>query len=68
MALFKSIASGMAGRRAGKMVARRIPNPLLRFAVVTAATTLAPMVFRKLQAASQRRKLARGDSQLTLDR
>jgi len=62
----KSLATSLAGRRMAKTVSRRIPNPLVRFVVVTAATTLAPYIARKVQAAWQRRQLAR-TTELTLE-
>ena len=53
----KTVASSLAGRRLAQTIGRRIPNPILRFALVTAATTLAPMIARRVQSAWQRRKL-----------
>jgi hypothetical protein len=52
-------------------MARVIPNPLLRYAVVTAATALAPMVARRFSAKMQERKLdklARADRADRLNR
>lgn len=59
MPLMKSLATSLASRRMAQTVSRRIPNPLVRFAVVTAATTLAPYIARKVQAAWARRQLKR---------
>lgn len=59
MPLLKSIATGLAGRSAAKRLGRAVPNPILRFALVTAATALAPMVQRRVSAAWQKRKLDR---------
>ncbi|MGI8545978.1 MAG: hypothetical protein ACR2M1_01385 [Gemmatimonadaceae bacterium] len=44
MPLLRSIASSLLSRRAARRIARFIPNPVVRYAVVTAATTLAPFV------------------------
>jgi len=68
MPLMKTVASSLAGRRMAKSVSRRIPNPILRFAVVTAATTLAPMIARRVQAAWQRRQVQQRLKPLELSR
>ncbi len=44
MPLLRTIASGLLSRRAARRIARFIPNPIVRYAVVTAATTLAPFL------------------------
>ncbi len=44
MPLLRSLASGLLSRRAARRIARFIPNPIVRYAVVTAATTLAPLI------------------------
>lgn len=62
MPLMKTLATSLAGRRVATAVGRRIPNPLVRFAVITAATTLAPYVTRRVQAAWQRRQIERAAS------
>lgn len=63
MPFMKTLATSLAGRRVATAVGRRIPNPLVRFAVITAATTLAPYVSRRVQAAWQRRQLQRTTQQ-----
>lgn len=68
MPLMKSIASSIAGRRMAQSVGRRIPNPILRFAVVTAATALAPMIARRVQSAWQRRQVQQRLKPLELER
>ncbi len=44
MPLLRTLASGLLSRRAARRIARFIPNPVVRYAVVTAATTLAPFI------------------------
>ncbi len=44
MPLLRTIASGLLSRRAARRIARFIPNPIVRYALVTAATTLTPLV------------------------
>jgi hypothetical protein len=66
MPFFKTLATGLAGRTAGRRLARTIPNPLVRYAVMTAATVLAPMVARRVSASLERRKLARADRKPSL--
>ena len=61
MSIIRTLASGFAGRTAARRVARVIPNPLLRYAVITAATALAPMVARRFSAKMEERRLARID-------
>lgn len=51
MPLLRTIASSLLSRRAARRVSRVIPNPILRYAVVTAATALAPMVVDRAVAA-----------------
>jgi uncharacterized membrane protein YfcA len=62
MPLMKTIATGMLGRTAGKRLARAIPNPALRYLTIAAATTLAPMIARKVRARVESRRLARSSS------
>jgi hypothetical protein len=66
MPILKTLATGLAGRTAARRLSRAIPNPMLRYAVVTAATAMAPMVARRFSAAMQRRKLARTERRLAL--
>jgi hypothetical protein len=47
MPLFRSLASGLLSRRAARRLGRAIPNPVLRFVAVTAATTLVPLLVNK---------------------
>lgn len=47
MPLLRSLASGLLSRRAARRIARFIPNPIVRYAVVTAATTVAPLLVNK---------------------
>jgi hypothetical protein len=42
MSLLAPLASGLLSRRAVNQMARMIPNPVLRFAVVLAASTIVP--------------------------
>lgn len=66
MSIIRTLASGMAGRTVARRLARVIPNPLLRYVVVTAATAIAPMVARRVSATMQQRKLAKADRRLAL--
>ena len=71
MSIIRTLASGMAGRTVARRLARAIPNPFLRYAVVTAATAVAPMVARRLSARKQERllgteKLSRAERRLAL--
>jgi hypothetical protein len=59
MSLISTLASGMAGRTAARRLTRVIPNPLLRYAVMAAATAMAPMIARRISAKMEQRKLAR---------
>ena len=66
MPFLKTIATGLAGRTAARRVSRAIPNPMLRYALVTAATFLAPRIARRVSARLQQRKLARAERGLSL--
>ena len=48
MPLLRSLASGLLSRRAARRLGRAIPNPLIRFAAVTAATALVPLLVEKV--------------------
>jgi hypothetical protein len=56
MPFFKSMAAGVMSRRAGHRLARVIPNPFMRYAVMVAATSLAPRIYRSVRARLQARK------------
>ena len=69
MSILKSIAGGMMARRAGARLGRVIPNPFMRYAVMVAATSLAPRVYRGVRSRLQARKadrLAAGRSGLPI--
>jgi hypothetical protein len=68
MSIIRTLASGVAGRTVARRLARVIPNPLLRYAVVTAATAVAPMIARRFSEKMQQRKLARRDARIRTDR
>ena len=57
MPLLHTVASGLISRRAARRIGRVIPNPVLRYAVVTAATALVPILIAK---ASDQWKARRG--------
>lgn len=59
MPFMKTLATGMLGRTAAKRLSRAIPNPALRYLTIAAATTLAPMIARKLRARAEMRRLAK---------
>ena len=59
MPLMKTLATGMFGRTAAKRLSRAIPNPALRYLAIAAATTLAPMVMRKVRARAEARRLSK---------
>ena len=48
MPLLKSIAHRVLRGRASRGLARAIPNPVVRYAAITAATTLLPMLIAAL--------------------
>jgi hypothetical protein len=50
MSIFTSMAGGMLSQRAAKRMGRVIPNPFLRYALMLAATSLAPKVYRGIRA------------------
>lgn len=47
MLSLRSIASGLVSRRTARRLSRGIPNPILRFALVSAATALVPLAIDK---------------------
>jgi len=60
MPLLRTIASGLLGRSTAKRVGRLIPNPVLRYAAVTAATALAPIIVNKVADRWRSRRSRRG--------
>lgn len=44
MPIVQTITSGLLSRHAAKRVARVIPNPIVRYVVVAAATALVPVL------------------------
>lgn len=48
MPILRTLASGLLSRRAARRISRLIPNPVLRYVAVTAATALAPLVVDKV--------------------
>lgn len=56
MPLIRTIASGLLSRHTAKRIGRVIPNPILRYALVTAATAIVPvLVDRAVEAWNSRR-------------
>ncbi|MBA2669768.1 MAG: hypothetical protein H0U67_05295 [Gemmatimonadetes bacterium] len=47
MPFIQNAAAALVGRRTAKRLGRAIPNPILRFALVTAATTLVPLLVNR---------------------
>ncbi len=47
MPVFRSVASALLTRRAVKKLSRVIPNPLLRYVAVTAATVVVPLLIER---------------------
>jgi hypothetical protein len=57
--IVKTLATSLASRTAAKRLSRVIPNPLMRKAVVLAATAFAPMIARKVSARMRARAHAK---------
>ena len=47
MLILRSVTAAIVSRRTARRMARLIPNPLLRYAIVTIATALVPVVLDK---------------------
>lgn len=62
MAIFRTLATGLLGRSAGRRLTRAIPNPALRYLAIAAATTVLPMVVRKLRTRAESRRLQKTPS------
>ncbi|MEO6865918.1 MAG: hypothetical protein ABI229_10735 [Gemmatimonadaceae bacterium] len=70
MPILRSVTAALVSRRTARRLTKIIPNPLVRYAIVTVATALVPVIIdkiaerwhgRRLVAATQRR-LAAGTS------
>jgi hypothetical protein len=62
MPVLQSIASTLLSRRAARRLGRVIPNPVVRFVAVTAATALVPVLVERAAHALRSRRAARGQS------
>jgi hypothetical protein len=56
MAIVRTLAAGFLGKRAARGLGRYIPNPVLRFAVVTAITAAVPIVLDRISRNRKRRR------------
>lgn len=72
MPMLRTITTGLLGRSAARRIGRFIPNPVVRFVAVAAATQLVPLLLDRAEAqwkvrssARARRKALRaGEAQL----
>jgi hypothetical protein len=55
VAFVQSLAAGLFGRRAARRIGKMIPNPVLRFVVVTAVTTAVPLAVNRLRRSNRRK-------------
>jgi hypothetical protein len=57
MPLLRNLATGLLGRRTARRLGRAIPNPLVRAAVVGAATTVIPLLVERALARRRRARV-----------
>jgi hypothetical protein len=60
MPFIQTVTSGLLSRHAAKRVSRVIPNPIVRYVVVTATTALVPIIVNRAAKHWRERRARRG--------